>query len=78
MHNIACNIIDHGHFALSLESDHKPVSVWRWPLFISDERTLLSLVFFLESEDLFVDLRRLSIFRRRLSISPLMVKREVN
>ncbi len=28
MHNIACNIIDHGHFALSLESEHKPVSLY--------------------------------------------------
>jgi hypothetical protein len=27
MHNITCNIIDHGHFALSLESEHKTVSL---------------------------------------------------
>ncbi len=28
MHNITRNIIDHDHFALSLESEHKPVFVW--------------------------------------------------
>ena len=28
MHNITCNIIDRGHFALSLESEHKPVSLY--------------------------------------------------
>jgi hypothetical protein len=28
MHNITCNIIDHGHFALSLMSEHKPVSLY--------------------------------------------------
>ncbi len=28
MHNITCNIIDHGHFALSLKSEHKPVYLY--------------------------------------------------
>ena len=28
MHNITCRIIDRDHFALSLESEHKPVSLY--------------------------------------------------
>ncbi len=28
MHNITCNIIDHGHFALSIKSEHKPVYLY--------------------------------------------------
>ncbi len=28
MHNITCNIIDRGHFAFSLDSEQKPVSLY--------------------------------------------------